>query len=43
MAALPSSGVRPDQVLATAQAVEKLIHETDGGGASSANLSSYMA
>jgi hypothetical protein len=28
MAALPGSGVRPDQVLATAQAFEKLIHET---------------
>jgi hypothetical protein len=35
MAALPGSGVRPDQVLATAQAFDKLIHETDGGGARS--------
>ena len=35
MAALPGSGVRPDQALATAQAFEKLIVETDGGGASS--------
>ena len=31
MAALPGSGVRPDQALATAQAFEKLIDETDGG------------
>jgi hypothetical protein len=31
MAALPGSGVRPDQVLAIAQAFEKLIDETDGG------------
>jgi len=30
MAALPGSGVRADQVLATAQAFDKLIHETDG-------------
>jgi hypothetical protein len=29
MAALPGSGVRPDQVLAIAQAFEKLV---DGGG-----------
>jgi cytochrome c553 len=35
MAALPGSGVRSDQVLAIAQAFEKLIGETDGGGASS--------
>jgi cytochrome c553 len=42
MAALPGSGVRADQVLATARAFDKLIHETGGGGASSANLSSYM-
>jgi cytochrome c553 len=35
MAALPGSGVRADQVLATAQAFEKLINETDGGRASS--------
>ena len=30
MAALPGSGLRPDQALATAQAFEKLIGETDG-------------
>ena len=36
MAALPGSGVRPDQVLAIAQAFEKLIDGTDGGGAGSA-------
>ena len=35
-AALPGSGVRPDQVLAIAQAFEKLIGGTDGGGAGSA-------
>jgi cytochrome c553 len=35
MAALPGSGVRADQVLATAQAFEKLIGETNDGGASS--------
>ena len=35
MAALPGSGVRADQVLATAQAFEKLIDQTDGGGANS--------
>jgi len=33
MAALPGSGVRPDQALAIAQAFEKLIDETDGGSA----------
>jgi hypothetical protein len=32
MAALPGSGVRPDQVLAIAQAFEKLIGDSDGGG-----------
>ena len=31
MAALPGSGVRPDQALATAQAFEKLLEQTDGG------------
>ena len=35
MAALPGSGVWPDQVLAIAQAFEKLIEEPDGGSASS--------
>ena len=35
MAALPGSGLRPDQALATAQAFEKLIGETDGGRTSS--------
>jgi hypothetical protein len=35
MAALPGSGVRPDQALAIAQAFEKLIDEPDGGSASS--------
>ena len=35
MAALPGSGVRPDQALATAQAFEKLIVETDSGETSS--------
>jgi cytochrome c553 len=35
MVALPGSGLRPDQALATAQAFEKLIVETDGGRASS--------
>jgi cytochrome c553 len=35
MAALPGSGVRADQVLATAQAFEKLIDQTHDGGASS--------
>ena len=33
MAALPGSGVRPDQALAIAQAFEKLMNETDGGSA----------
>jgi len=33
MAALPGSGVRPDQALAIAQAFEKLIDQTDGGSA----------
>jgi hypothetical protein len=32
MAALPGSGVRPDQVLAIAQAFEKLIDDSDRGG-----------
>jgi hypothetical protein len=32
MAALPGSGVRQDQVLAIAQAFEKLIGESDRGG-----------
>jgi hypothetical protein len=35
MAALPGSGVRADQVLATAQAFDKLIGETDGARATS--------
>jgi len=35
MAALPGSGVRADQVLAIAQAFEKLMDETDGGRAGS--------
>jgi len=35
MAALPGSGVRPDQALAIAQAFEKLIDEPDGGSAGS--------
>lgn len=33
MAALPGSGVRPDQVLAIAQAFDKLIGDGDRGGA----------
>ena len=33
MAALPGSGVRPDQVLAIAQAFEKLIGDGDRDGA----------
>jgi len=33
MAALPGSGVRPDQALAIAQAFEKLMNEADGGSA----------
>jgi hypothetical protein len=32
MAALPGSGVRADQVLATAQAFEKIIERDDGDG-----------
>jgi len=36
MAALPGSGVRPDQVLAITQAFEKLIDEPDGSSAGSA-------
>jgi hypothetical protein len=36
MAALPGSGVRPDQALAIAQAFEKLIDEPDGDSAGSA-------
>src|SRR5499425_1344392 len=36
MAALPGSGVRPDQVLAIAQAFEKLIDEPDSGSTGSA-------
>ena len=36
MAALPGSGVRPDQALAIAQAFEKLIDEPDGGSTGSA-------
>ena len=43
MAALSGSGVRPDQVLATAQAFEKLINGTDRAGANSARESSHMA
>ena len=35
MTALPGSGLRPDQALATAQAFDKLINDTDGGRASS--------
>jgi hypothetical protein len=34
MAALPGSGVRPDQVLAIAQAFEKLMGQTDAGNTS---------
>ena len=34
MAALPGSGVRPDQVLAIAQAFEKLMDQTDAGSTS---------
>jgi cytochrome c553 len=37
MAALPGSGVRPDQALAIAQAFAKLMDETDGGRAGSRN------
>jgi cytochrome c553 len=37
MAALPGSGVRADQVLAIAQAFEKLIEQKDGSRASSGN------
>jgi hypothetical protein len=33
MTALPGSDVRPDQVLAIAQAFEKLVDGTDGGSA----------
>jgi hypothetical protein len=36
MAVLPGSDVRSDQVLTIAQAFEKLIDGTDGGGAGSA-------
>jgi cytochrome c553 len=35
MAALPGSGVRPDQALATAQAFDKLLDQTEGGSAAS--------
>ena len=31
MAALPGSGVRPDQAVATAQAFDKLLDQTEGG------------
>jgi len=40
MAALPGSGVRPDQVLAIAQAFDKLIGEGDRGGPAKSNDSS---
>jgi hypothetical protein len=36
MAALPGSGVRSDQVLAIAQAFEKLMEDTDGNRAGAA-------
>jgi hypothetical protein len=36
MAALPGSGVRSDQVLAIAQAFEKLMDDTDGNRAGAA-------
>ena len=42
MAALPGSGVRPDQVLAIAQAFDKLINYTDGGGTASNNTLSTL-
>jgi mono/diheme cytochrome c family protein len=37
MAALPGSGVRPDQALAVAQAFEKLINDGDAGAADKTN------
>jgi hypothetical protein len=40
MAALPGSGVRSDQVLAIAQAFEKLIDEGDRGGTNKSTASS---
>jgi hypothetical protein len=40
MAALPGSGVRADQVLAIAQAFEKLIDEGNRGGPTKATASS---
>ena len=40
MAALPGSGVRSDQVLAIAQAFEKLIDEGDRGGPNKSTASS---
>jgi hypothetical protein len=40
MAALPGSGVRADQVLAIAQAFEKLIDEGDRGGPNKSTASS---
>jgi uncharacterized membrane protein len=40
MAALPGSGVRPDQVLAIAQAFEKLIGDGDRGGADKSSAGS---
>ena len=39
MAALPGSGVRPDQVLAINQAFEKLIDSRDSGGTDKTNYS----
>lgn len=40
MAALPGSGVRADQVLAIAQAFEKLINDGDRGGTHQSTASS---
>jgi hypothetical protein len=40
MAALPGSGVRPDQVLAIAQAFETLIADGDRGGANNSSQGS---
>jgi mono/diheme cytochrome c family protein len=42
MAALPGSGVRSDQVLAIAQAFDKLINYTEAGGTASNNTSSTL-
>jgi len=42
MVALPGSGVRPDQVLAIAQAFDKLVDDNDRRGADKNNFSATV-